>query len=98
MRLLKILLKPIITEKTSTLTGKSASYAFEVHSDATKIDVKNAIKELYGVEVARVNMLHTRQKFKYGRKRGMQIRKRETKKAYITLKKEKDVIDVTLVK
>ena len=43
-------------------------------------------------------MLNTRQKFKYGRKRGMQVKRRETKKAYIALKNAKDVIDVTIVK
>ncbi len=73
-------------------------YAFEVASYATKIDIKKAILELYGVEVDKVNIVHTREQFKYGRKRGMQIRKRETKKAYVTLKNAKDMIDVTVVK
>lgn len=98
MRLFKVIQKPIITEKTSTMNGKTARYAFEVTPDATKIDVKMAIKTLYGVEVADVNILNTREKFKYGKKRGMQVKRRETKKAYITLKNAGDVIDVTLVK
>jgi large subunit ribosomal protein L23 len=98
MRLYKILQNPIVTEKTASMGLKKPRYAFEVAPDATKIDVKMAIKELYGVEVADVNMLHTREKFKFGKKRGMQVRKRQTKKAYITLKNASDVIDVTLVK
>jgi len=73
-------------------------YAFQVAPSATKIDIKMAIKELYGVDVADVNILNTREKFKYGKKRGMQVRKRITKKAYITLKNSKDVIDVTILK
>ncbi len=98
MRLYRILLKPIITEKTSNMQLHKNAYGFEVAPDATKIDVKKAILELYGVEVADVNILNTREKFKYGKKKGMQLRKRTTKKAYITLKNKKDSIDFTLTK
>lgn len=98
MRLYKILQKPLVTEKTATMGMGKTRYAFEVAPDATKIDVKMAIKELYGVEVADVNILNTREKFKYGRKRGMQVKRRTAKKAYITLKNVADVLDVTIVK
>lgn len=98
MRLYKIIKKPLLTEKTANMQLGKPRYAFEVAPDATKIDIKVAIKELYGVEVAQVNVLHTREKFKYGKKRGMQVRKRCTKKAYVTLKNAADVIDVTLTK
>lgn len=98
MRLYKILVKPIITEKTATMGVAAPRYAFEVSSDATKIDIKKAVKEIYGVDVAQVNILNTREKFKYGRKRGMQVKRRSTKKAYITLKNASDVLDATLVK
>ena len=69
MRLFRILKKPITTEKTTTLQMTNNTYVFEVASDATKIDIKKAITELYGVEVASVNVLHTRMKFKYGKKK-----------------------------
>ena len=98
MRLFRILKKPITTEKTSNLEVSNNTYVFEVRDDATKIDVKKAVLELYGVEVASVNVLRTREKFKYGKKRGMQLRKRPTKKAYITLKDEKAKIDFSIVK
>ena len=98
MRLYKILHKPIVTEKTANMSLSKPRYAFIVDPSATKIDVKMAIKELYWVEVANVNILNTREKFKFGKKRGMQIRKRVMKKAYVTLKNDKDVIDVTIVK
>lgn len=98
MRLYRILQRPVITEKTSNMQMQSNSYAFEVAPDATKIDVKKAILDLYGVEVADVRILNTREKFKYGRKRGMQLRKRTTRKAYVTLKNKKDVIDFTITK
>jgi large subunit ribosomal protein L23 len=54
--------------------------------------------ELYKVEVSSVNVLHTREKFKYGKKRWMQLRKRSTKKAYVTLKDTKAKIDFSIIK
>ncbi len=97
MRLYRILKKPIVTEKTSNLELKNNTYVFEVSKDATKIDIKKAILELYGVEVASVNIVNTRAKFKFGRK-WMQIKRREAKKAYVKLKDEKAKIDFSIVK
>ncbi|MDA9129187.1 50S ribosomal protein L23 [Candidatus Gracilibacteria bacterium] len=98
MRLYTILQKPLVTEKTANMQMGKSSYAFQVAPSATKIDVKMAIKELYGVEVQSVNIINTRAKFKYGKKRGLQPRRRESKKAYITLKNSNEVLDVTLTK
>lgn len=99
MRLYTILQKPVVTEKTSNqqISGQ-ARYCFEVAPSATKIDVKKAIKELYGVDVANVNILNTREKFKYGKKRALQVKRRTAKKAYITLKNSNDVLDATILK
>ena len=69
MRIFRILKKPITTEKTSVLEMNNNTYVFEVDSSATKIDIKKSVLELYKVEVASVNVLHTREKFKYGKKR-----------------------------
>ena len=98
MRLYRILKKPITTEKTSSMTLVKNVYAFEVSSDATKIDIKKAIFEIYWVEVADVNVLHTREKFKFGKKRWMVLRKRSNKKAYVTLKDPQARIDFTITK
>lgn len=98
MRLFRILKKPIITEKTSNLELKQNTYVFIVSSDATKIDVKKAIFELYWVEVDSVNILNTREKFKNWKKWWKQIRKRVEKKAYITLRDDKAKIDFSIIK
>lgn len=98
MRLFRILKKPITTEKTANLEMLNNTYVFEVSSDATKIDIKKAAQELYGVVVSNVNILITREKFKHGKKRGMQMRKRSTKKAYVTLKDSKAKIDFSVIK
>ncbi len=97
MRLYRILKKPIVTEKTSNLELTNNTYVFEVSKDATKIDIKKSILELYGIEVASVNILNTRAKFKFGKK-WTQVRKRESKKAYVTLKDTKAKIDFSVVK
>lgn len=98
MKIFRILKKPITTEKTSVLEMTTNTYVFEVDSSATKIDIKKSVTELYKVEVASVNVLHTREKFKYGKKKWMQLRKRSTKKAYVTLKDTKAKIDFSVIK
>ena len=97
MKLYRLIKKPIITEKTSNLELTNNTYTFIVDKKATKIDIKKAIFELYWVEVSDVNMVNTREKFKHGRK-GIQIRKRPTKKAYVKLKNSEDKIDFSILK
>jgi ribosomal protein L23 len=72
-------------------------YVFEVMKDATKIDIKKAVKEIYWVEVLDVNVLYEREKFKYWKKRWVVLRKRVSKKAYVTLKDSKAKIDFTII-
>lgn len=97
MRLYNILKKPVSTEKTSQTMIENNRYGFIVDSSATKIDIKKAIKEIYGLDVADVNITYTREKMKYGKK-GLQTRRRQEKKAYITLKDKKAKLDATLIK
>jgi large subunit ribosomal protein L23 len=97
MRIYRILKKPIVTEKTSNLEMTKSCYVFEVSQDATKIDVKKAISEIYWVQVESVNMVHLREKFKFGKK-GAQTKRSAFKKAYITLKDKTAKIDFSLVK
>lgn len=98
MRIYRILKKPIVTEKTSAISLVKNVYVFEVSDDATKIDIKKAISEIYWLDVLDVNILYTREKFKYWKKRWMVLRKRSTKKAYVTLKDSKAKIDFTITK
>jgi len=97
MRLYRLIKKPIVTEKTSNLELTNNTYVFTVDKSATKIDIKKSVFEIYGVEVSDVNILNTREKFKSGRK-GPQMRKRSTKKAYVKLKNSEDKIDFSILK
>lgn len=86
MDAINVIRKPVITEKSSLLEGKKI-YAFWVNSKATKIDVKNAIKTLYGADVKAVRMLKVPNKFRAIRK-GTMNKRREFNKAYITLRND----------
>lgn len=77
-----ILLKPIITEKT-TLVAEQGKIVFAVRSDATKTDIKNAVEKVYNVVVKSVNI--TMKPGKTKRFKGILGSTSSVKKAYITL-------------
>ena len=82
---------PVVTEKTSAAYGARKEYAFKVHLDASKPEIKAAIEKLFKVSVTRVRTLVVRAKRRtYGRYAG---RRPSWKKAIVTLK-EGDAIEV----
>lgn len=83
MHIKDTLVRPIVTEKTTTALGDERTYAFEVRPDSSKPEIKRAIEDFYGVEVARVRTLVMRGKTKrFGRRFG---KRKNWKKAYVTL-------------
>ena len=86
-----VIRKPIITEK-ATLASESGAVVFEVAMDATKPEIKKAIEGLFNVKVKAVNTTITKGKVK--KFRGKTGRRRDVKKAYVTLV-EGNTIDVT---
>ncbi len=82
MNALKILKRPIVTEK-STLLQESGKYVFEVDMHASKGQVARAIEETFGVTVRAVNTAKVRGKVKrYGRRATKQP---DWKKAVVSL-------------
>lgn len=76
--------RPLITEKSERGRESDRQYAFEVHQDATKIQVKNAVEKLFSVHVTAVRTSIARGKNKrVGRSIG---RRPNWKKAVVTLK------------
>ena len=53
-----IIKRPRVTEKAGLLAENKQVYTFEVHKDATKKDVKKAVKALYKVDAIKVNMIN----------------------------------------
>lgn len=85
MRSEEIILRPILSEKSTLLRDKSNKFVFVVSKDANKIMIKSAIKELFDVVPEKVNVVNLRGKLKRVRyKYGMTS---SLKKAIITLKK-----------
>ena len=81
---------PVLTEKSYD-NIPVRKYTFNVDVNAHKTEIKQAIEEIFGVKVAKVNTVRTEGKVKrQGYTRG---RTPETKKAYVTLKKDSKAIE-----
>ena len=78
-RLMKVLLSPLVSEKSTLMADASRHFAFKVAPDATKPEIKAAVKELYNIECEKVNTL---------------ITPRGLKKSYVRLSKDHDALDV----
>jgi large subunit ribosomal protein L23 len=88
-----ILIKPIITEKSTKLSeladDKPKTYAFRVGKDANKIEIKKAVESTYNVQVEAVNTSYNvgKRKVRYTKQGVAAGMKPSYKKAYVTLKK-----------
>ncbi len=82
MELQYVLVKPLITEK-STLLQEAGKYVFQVAPRANKIQIKEAVQKAFGVRVIDVNICKVRGKMKrYGPRVTLTA---DTKKAVVTL-------------
>lgn len=81
-----VLVKPIVTEKSTWAAGRHNAYTFEVHPSANKYQVHKAIEALYNVTVADVRTIV--RKGKRRRTRYGVITKSDKKRAIVVLKGE----------
>jgi large subunit ribosomal protein L23 len=89
MNIYSVIKKPLITEKTTIEKDDNNVIAFIVDNDANKIEIKNAVKTLFNVEVESVKTVNVAGKVK---RVGKNIGKRSNwKKAYVTLKEGNNV-------
>ena len=87
----KVIVRPVITEKTSAAQMSDNQYTFEVARDANKQEIKLAVERLFSVHVLQVRTALQRGKW---RRRGVHVGKRPNwKKAVITVA-EGETIDV----
>ena len=87
----QVIKKVRISEKATMLQETTGELVFEVDRDANKIEIKNAIEEIFKVTVANVNTVNVHGKMKrMGRTQGMTA---SWKKAVVTLR-EGDSIEV----
>ncbi len=86
----QIILRPLVTEKTTHMREESNKYAFRVIPSASKRQIASAIEELFNVRVANVRTMRMQGKKKrLGRNLG---RRPSWKKAIVTLV-EGDTVD-----
>lgn len=90
MQKYQMIIKPIVTEK-GTKENKEGKYTFMVNQKATKIDIKKALKELYGMDISEVNIIHVNKKIRLLQKNKLYTKRAPYKKAVITTRGKKQI-------
>ncbi|WP_028574926.1 50S ribosomal protein L23 [Desulfonatronovibrio hydrogenovorans] len=80
----QVLIKPLVSEKSTAIKEVQNQVAFVVHPDANKYQIKEAVEALFNVKVDRVNVIRRKsiQRKRFGRPTG---RVSGFKKAYVSL-------------
>lgn len=87
----KIILKPVITEKSTMLKEKNREMCFEVDPKANKLEIKEAVENLFQVKVDRVRTVKKRgKKRRVGRSEG---KTKDWVKAYVKLKEGEKMVE-----
>lgn len=88
-RLLKVLVGPVVSEKSTMCAEKHNQAVFAVVPDATKTEVKAAVELLFKVQVTSVQILNQKGKQKrFGRFMG---KRGDVRKAYVTLAQGQEI-------
>ena len=84
---MKIIIKPIITEKMTEMGEKLNRYGFIVDKKANKLQIKQAVHDLYGVDVESVNTMNYsgKEKSRFTKSGVLTGRTNSYKKAIVTL-------------
>ena len=88
-RLYQVLLGPHMSEKAAISAENNNSVVFKVAGDATKLEIKKAVEQLFKVNVTNVRTLNVKGKAK--RNRFGVSKKPDWKKAYVGLKQGQDI-------
>ena len=86
-----IIIAPVVSEKTYALMEQN-TYTFYVNPNANKTQIKIAVEDIFGVKVASVNTVNREGKRK--RSRTGYGQRKDTKRAYVTLREGSDSIDI----
>lgn len=88
-RLMKVLLSPIVSEKSAAAADKANQFAFKVLTDATKPEIAQAVELMFDVKVEQVRTVNMKGKQK--RFGAMLGRRNNWKKAYVRLQAGQDI-------
>jgi large subunit ribosomal protein L23 len=88
-RLMKVLIAPVISEKSTRVADAHRQFVFKVDRSASKPEVRKAVELMFDVKVDNVQIANMRGKIKrHGQTTG---RRADSKKAYVTLAEGHDI-------
>ena len=88
-RILQVLLAPHVSEKSTLAADANGQHVFKVLPGATKVEIKQAVEQLFEVKVAQVRVMNVKGKTKrFGQREG---KRSDWRKAYVTLAEGQDI-------
>ncbi|UPA22782.1 50S ribosomal protein L23 [Candidatus Peribacteria bacterium] len=97
MDISRIILGPIVTEKAERMKT-SRNYTLKVWNNATKIDVKAALKKFYNVDVASIRVMRTTTKSRALGAGRVMVKRSPSKRMMVTLTEKSPALDFSKFK
>lgn len=97
MELNRIIIGPVMTEKAE-VQKTAGIYTIRVHPNATKVDVKNALRKFYDVDVASVRTLNTVPKTRQLSPHSVMEKRHRQKRMIVRLSKKSKPLDLAAFK
>ncbi len=98
MQLTSVIVGPVVTEKAEIGKATARTYTLHVRPEATKIDLKNALQKLYGVETASIRVMRVIAKSRAVGAGKVVTKRKRAKKMIVTLTPKSPTLDLTQVK
>ena len=88
-RIMKVLIAPVVSEKSTRLADENRQFVFKVVKDASKPEIRKAVELMFDVKVDAVQVTNVKGKIK---RSGSSLGKRsDWKKAFVTLAEGHDI-------
>jgi large subunit ribosomal protein L23 len=88
-KLLMVLEGPHTSEKSTVMADKFKQFTFKVMGSATRLEIRNAVEQLFNVKVRQVSVLNVKGKKK--RFKQTSGKRNDWKKAYVSLQPDYDI-------
>ena len=88
-RVYKVILGPVVSEKSASLADSANQVVFKVKKDASKPEIRFAVEKLFNVKVQNVRVINVKGKTK--RTRYGEGRRNDWKKAYVRLEQGQEI-------
>lgn len=89
-----VIMGPVVTEKAEAGKATARTYSLMVRKEATKIDVKNALRMIYGVDVSSIRSMNVRGKSRKVGQSRIFTKRSAFKKMLVTLSKKSPSLDL----